>query len=361
MLILFVAIALSAAGQAVRQLYYNDAWRLTKKDAATYYRTCVLDTVSRVFIGEVKDFTSAGTLVMTGFYANGKKNGSFVNFYENGIKASEGPYEEGVRNGAWKYYHQDGSLKYEIEFVSGRPGIRTVRDATGQILTKNGTGTWFEFYDETADTRITVKGQVKDYEYDGTWSEALPDGTVFTASRFANGQFLDGYVTAEGRTFPLTSPLITVLPEGNKHWRTESFSQEPDVSNSDYPFLIRKKLKVGATTTPEPSKEDIFVIVEVAAHPDGGMTAFYKEIKTLLKYPKEARRKKIEGRVFVEFIVNKDGSLSDFKVIKGIGGGCDEAALEAVQESQKKISWVPGIQRRKFVRQRFTLPLQFSL
>lgn len=361
LVLLFALVStVNAQGQTTRSLYYNEAWNLTKKDAAIYFRVCGFDTIRREFAGEFKDFTSDGKVIMTGSYSGGKKNGRFVSFFDNGVKASEGAYEENIRNGSWTYYHHNGSLKYEVEFLSGRPGIRSVRDSTGRTLAENGTGTWFEVYDESPGTRISVKGKLKDYEYDGTWTQALPDGTVFTSSRFSNGKFLDGRIEADCQSFSLLKPLIVVLPEDFKHLRTESFTHEPDVSNSDYPFILRKRL-TSQQPAPVPDADIVFVITEISASPAGGMAAFYYEIRDLIKYPKEARRKKVEGNVYVEFVVNVDGSLSDIKTVKGIGAGCDEAAVFAVQESQKIIRWIPGIQRRKCVRQRFTLPIHFGI
>lgn len=66
----------------------------------------------------------------------------------------------------------------------------------------------------------------------------------------------------------------------------------------------------------------------------------------------------IEGRVFIEFLIGKDGTLSEIKVIKGIGGGCDEEALRVIQGSP---NWNPGKQRGVPVKQRYTLPIVFKL
>ncbi len=104
--------------------------------------------------------------------------------------------------------------------------------------------------------------------------------------------------------------------------------------------------------------EEIFTVVEESATPKGGMQAFYKYVSEKIKYPAQARRMGIEGRVFVEFVINKDGSLTDVKAIKGIGAGCDEEAVRIVQSAP---SWNPGKQRGKAVKQRYTLPIIFKL
>lgn len=111
----------------------------------------------------------------------------------------------------------------------------------------------------------------------------------------------------------------------------------------------------------EEPKEDpnmIFTVVEESAAPIGGMQAFYEYVGKKMKYPAQAKRMNIEGRVFVEFVIEKDGSLTDIKTIKGIGGGCDQEAERVIQAAPK---WKPGKQRGKPVRQKMVLPIMFKL
>ncbi len=109
---------------------------------------------------------------------------------------------------------------------------------------------------------------------------------------------------------------------------------------------------------PKEESEEIFNVVEESATPKGGIQAFYKYVFDKIKYPAQARRMGIEGRVFVEFVIQKDGSLSDVRAIKGIGAGCDEEAVRVVQSAPP---WNPGKQRGKPVKQRYTLPIIFKL
>ncbi len=109
---------------------------------------------------------------------------------------------------------------------------------------------------------------------------------------------------------------------------------------------------------PKEETDEIFTVVEESATPRGGMQAFYKYVGEKIKYPAQARRMGIEGRVFVEFVINKDGTLSDVRSIKGIGAGCDEEAVRIIQSAP---AWNPGKQRGKSVKQRYTLPIIFKL
>lgn len=108
----------------------------------------------------------------------------------------------------------------------------------------------------------------------------------------------------------------------------------------------------------EEATDEIFMVVEDQPQPEGGMQAFYEYVGKNLKYPSQARRMGIEGKVFVQFVVNTDGSLTDVQAIKGIGAGCDEAAVEVVKNAPK---WQPGKQRGRAVRVRMVLPITFKL
>ena len=102
----------------------------------------------------------------------------------------------------------------------------------------------------------------------------------------------------------------------------------------------------------------IFFVVEVQPEFPGGLDSMYAYIVKNLKYPEAAKEKGIEGRVFVSFIIEKDGSISNILIKRAIGGGCDEAAKEVVEKMPK---WKPGTQRGKPVRVQFNLPIKFEL
>ena len=90
----------------------------------------------------------------------------------------------------------------------------------------------------------------------------------------------------------------------------------------------------------------------------GGMEAMMKYLSGNIKYPEEAKDKGVSGRVFISFVIEKDGSVSSAKVMKGIGGGCDEEALRVVNAMP---SWKPGLQKGKPVRVSYMLPINFKL
>jgi protein TonB len=108
-----------------------------------------------------------------------------------------------------------------------------------------------------------------------------------------------------------------------------------------------------------PQQEDpIYEVVDIRPVPKGGQQALLKIIAKNLKYPDSALEEMIEGLVAVEFVVEKDGSISQLAIIKGIGYGCDEEAMRVVALLKK---WSPGILNGAPVRTRMRFPVKFKL
>ena len=102
----------------------------------------------------------------------------------------------------------------------------------------------------------------------------------------------------------------------------------------------------------------IFTVVESMPEFRGGMSELYPYLQKNMKYPVMAKESGIQGKVYVTFVVEKDGSITDVKVLRGIGGGCDEEAIRVVAAMPQ---WKPGKQRGKPVRVQYNLPVRFTL
>lgn len=105
-------------------------------------------------------------------------------------------------------------------------------------------------------------------------------------------------------------------------------------------------------------EQEIFQIVEEMPSFPGGEAELLKYVATHIKYPQIARETGIQGRVFVGFVVEPDGSVSNVKILRGIGGGCDEEAVRVIKSLPK---WKPGKQRGKAVRVSYQIPVLFKL
>jgi protein TonB len=102
----------------------------------------------------------------------------------------------------------------------------------------------------------------------------------------------------------------------------------------------------------------IFTVVENDREFPGGMDALYKYLAENIKYPQLARDNGITGKVYVTFVVERDGSIANPRILRDIGGGCGAEAIRVVKSMPK---WTPGKQRGKAVRVQFNLPVNFNL
>ena len=106
------------------------------------------------------------------------------------------------------------------------------------------------------------------------------------------------------------------------------------------------------------TKDDVFMVVEQRPEFPGGMKELMTYLKDNIKYPKAAQDKKVQGRVIVQFVVEKDGTPTEFNVIRSVDPTLDAEALRVMKEMPK---WKPGMQKGQAVRVKYTVPVSFKL
>lgn len=151
----------------------------------------------------------------------------------------------------------------------------------------------------------------------------------------------------------VTPPKIIEIPDDKEIEKKIDFILDTETTEQD---VIADLVFKDPPAAEDPDKTHI--IVEEQPVPEGGLKTFYQYVRNNMKYPTQARRMGIEGKVFVSFVVEKDGSITELKVLKGIGAGCDEEALRVLANAPK---WNPGKQRGKAVKVRMQLPIYFRL
>ena len=102
----------------------------------------------------------------------------------------------------------------------------------------------------------------------------------------------------------------------------------------------------------------LFTVVEEMPSYPGGDTARIKFLVENIVYPKTAKEKGIQGVVYISFVIDEKGQVEDVKVLRGIGGGCDEEAMRIVKLMP---NWIPGKSDGKNVRVQFNMPIRFTL
>lgn len=123
---------------------------------------------------------------------------------------------------------------------------------------------------------------------------------------------------------------------------------------------VEKPTEQKNVTTKEQKKdtETIYTVVDESAMFPGGQEELIKYLALNIKYPQQAIVRGVEGLVYVGFVVEKDGSLTNIKLLKDIGSGCGQEAIRVVEAMPK---WTPAKLKGKNVRMQFNLPVKFTL
>jgi TonB family protein len=274
----------------------------TTEERAVYYRICERDNMKRLQ-GRVKVFRMQGSLYCEMSYVDGLRDGYFVAYHPNGNLAVKGLYDVDKRSGKWEYWYANHQKQKDESYTeNGELKIENYWDEKGKQLLKNGTG-YYEFFDDF--DVITEKGYFKNYQKDGAWTGYFDDGKVYFQEEWQAGKLING---------------MSHDRDGNDYIYTE------------------------ATYHTNPSFE-------------GGMTELSKYIKKNQKYPKEAQRADVQGKISVKFIVKADGSITEPQVINNIPLLNDEA-IRLVSNMPK---WSPAILRGQAISTTFVLPITFKL
>ncbi len=154
---------------------------------------------------------------------------------------------------------------------------------------------------------------------------------------------------------PPVAEVLNVVEDDVKLDDVEIVSSEDDASSA----------QVEAYTPPavveeeeEESSQQIFTVVETMPEFPGGQGALLQYLAKSIKYPIIAQENGIQGRVSCAFVVNKDGSIVDAEVVRGVNPSLDKEALRVINSMPK---WSPGKQRGKPVRVKYTVPVTFRL
>ena len=186
-----------------------------------------------------------------------------------------------------------------------------------------------------------------------------PDGSYIQCATFDAFDPLSGEPC---KKMTITTHKVDGTPADymNLHWETEDgitryTADKFSISTEESLLILLEGL---STLADQPNNDSIYEICQVMPQFPGGEQAMMKFVSSNVHYPEEAKEKEISGRVLVGFIVEKDGSVTEVKVLKGIGKLCDEEAVRVVKSMPK---WTPGMQDGKPVRVHFQMPFVFKL
>lgn len=196
---------------------------------------------------------------------------------------------------------------------------------------------------------------LKEDEAKSTYGERAANGAMkFYLKGTTKKEVMDAMWQHKGEEEPLQVQLIKKSEDGSVS--VESITKKSD---GDGEFSVYESSKPGRGGSSGNSEEgEIFQVVEEQPMFPGGMEEMMKFLQQNIKYPKEAQEQGKQGRVIVQFVVNKDGSISNDTIVRSVDPLLDAEALRVVRSMP---NWTPGKQKGKPVRVRFTLPVTFHL
>lgn len=278
--------------------------RIIDKDSSDFLRVLLPDNIEDIYT--VQDYFKNGKLKMTAkslsrdYYP--KLSGACIEFFPNGKRKSIKTYQDGKPLGdAFEYFpngkpYLTGNYNKDGKFI-----ISSCNDSTGKVLVENGNGHCIRY----------------DYNFKQIYAE---------------GNIVDG------------------LEEGEWHGMLDD--------SANYMCNYEKGVSKGGVTYDKSGKRYTFTTGIIEPQFKGGTEEFYKFLAKNIKYPIAAKENNIHGKIILGFVIEKDGTLTNVKVLQGIGGGCDEEAVRVIKISPP---WLPGVQYGIPVCVPYTVPITFTV
>jgi|GEM_PF-3515444 len=297
----------------------------------------------------------------------------------------KGYIKDGKKYSVWQYFNANKEVELAINHTTGKV-MYIIPDTSYYVIFRNGkwvaskldlhpvpvTG-YYNFYGAVSNTVVYTS---KDYK-NGLEGNGILLFDVDTMGIASNYQIVKGICKSCDSTIlkslnsinPSWTPAVVNkrrylarfalgfefrIKENQFSFKSEVFKGDTLHARILRSFVINEVLKYMR----EDYEDKLYTVVEKTAEPIGGMEQFYRFIGKNLKYPADERKLGIEGKVFMKFIIEKDGSLTNIEVAK-------TSSLNLANEAVRVISlipkWSPGEQSGRKVRQAYTLPINFKL
>lgn len=300
-------MSLFAAAQSDSSVYYlkNDGRIVSGRDSADIIRTVINPKGSETLYMVHDKYPNGNDKLIT--HATNKDGSLFqgfsIEFFSNGKKRSDEFFKDDVLLGPISVYYPNGKLYMSGDFSNDRfLRISQYRDSTGTIIATDGNGEGLEYDVEFKE--ITGRGRIEKSLKTGRW----------------------------------------IHFNGNKLW---------------YSIIYEKGRLQSGIGYDSVGKEYPFDRLEEPAYFNSRMESLADFIKRKTKYPDEAKKANIRGSVHLSFVIEKNGELTNIKVMDGLGYGTEKEAVRVLTLTAKQ--WLPALQFGLAVRREYSLPVNFGL
>ncbi len=310
----FLGICRTAVAQPTGQVdtvYVDRHYHLAGSPREARYYTLQLKT-ARLPHGTVRYYYLDGNLAAEAAHQKGVREGETTYFYPGGNTRGTGSYSQDQQVGQWQWWYANGKPKLVQHYPEAvkpyhpdpAPKYRTESfwDSTGTPVLTNGTGAYVGYYDNG---RPEEKGQFQNGYRQGQWTGYHENGQLYYEEEWRAGELVSG----------------------------KSYSEDGAQS-----YSYR-----------QPAEMPTYL---------GGLPGLTRYLSRTMKYPAAARKARIQGEVIVGFTVDRQGTVTDAKVLKPLFPDCDEEALRVVRGMEK---WQPGKFRGQPLLVSYALPMRFVM
>ncbi len=326
-------------------VYFNSDGLVSIKEFASIFRVCKYNTETGNPEGSFVDYQKiTGQVIATGSYSEEGKNGDFRFYNDKGTLIKEIAFESNIPFNHWSYYYPNGDTAYSLKVYKSNLEILQCFDSNGNPLIMNGDGSFVKEFDNAV-----LEGKVKDYHMNGEWS--LDSDGVKLTEKYKRGDFISG--KESGRYYISRSPrLLGYIVEYEYFTILEQLQISSFYRKRDYPRLH----SIFTQGWEEQFKNSGSSIIQAQGGFPGGNEFLLEYIESRFIYPGEAQKSGITGKVVIEFTVDVDGQVKDPAILQSLGHGCDEVALDIVNNMP---DWIPSLQNGELVPVKYKLPIKF--
>jgi len=253
-------------------------------------------------------------VVYANLYGNDWKHtshGIFERYYPNGQLEFKGLYQDGKKTGMFKYWYENGNPKgdfvYSEDLEVDQPfQVITFYDSLNNLLVSKGNGQYHERSINDPNSRgFVTRGQVKDGFKAGEWTGSYQGIKASFVEYYAAGKLINGV--------------------------------SKDSLGNEYRYTV---------------------LDELPEYANGGMMGFYQFVGNNMMYLRDALSAGIQGKVYVQFVVDKEGRVTEVKTVKGLNASCNEEAERVIRLAGR---FKPGKDRGQLVKVRMVMPIIFKL
>jgi hypothetical protein len=331
-ILLFLSLVIKIKSEIIQaKIFYDKDWTICKSDQAFYYRLCGWDNEKHLFEGDFSDYLLNDTKIVQGKYEQGKKNGTFIFYYESGLEKIRTFFKYDTPDDLWFWYFPNKQLNFKIKFEQEQFRFIELNDENGNSLFNIEYKFTLEFQNDRLNTNTQIKGIIDHGLKEGKWIIVNNNRTLgydlYKKDKYIKTKLENGIYSQNKRIINISIFIPYSI------FACERLNYNVDVTETDYPFLS-DLLNSGW----EPIESAFGIIgdssifqIERKPMYKGGVEGLNKTISLNLKLTIEYFEKcRNFGYAYYQILIDEKGSVIKKEIISSPDKIITEIALKSL-------------------------------